>query len=340
MFALLVITSLLSSPAGQVVTGVEDSTITARIEALYLLDQHLNPLNINTTTRDGNVMLSGSVNDATQRELAEDLALGVKGVRFVDNQLIVVNTVVGEKEERSWSQRVQDRAVTAAVRARMLGTGEFKGLKIGISTINNKVTLYGVVPTEAHVESMLDIAADTKGVEEVINQLTVRRKEDAYDSVRGTGQQISDEWLESRVATAIMLNRHLKVRELDIEVDDGICMLSGTVASEEKRQLAEEVARNVQGISEVRNTITVRAPGEIKFLTPDEKAPLQVDPPAEVQPPSEPQPRVESRPLEGSEPSGSLKGSEPPASLEGSEPSEDSLSSTWPRVEEAITVTG
>ena len=58
MFALLVIASLLSSPVGQVVTGVEDSTITARIESLYLLDQHLNPLNINTTTRDGNVMIS------------------------------------------------------------------------------------------------------------------------------------------------------------------------------------------------------------------------------------------------------------------------------------------
>lgn len=320
MFALLVITSILSSPVGQVVTGVEDSTITARIESLFLLDQHLNPLNINTTTRDGNVMLSGSVNDEVQRELAEDLALGVRGVRFVDNQLVVINTVVGEKEQRSWSQRVQDRAVTAAVRSRMLGSGEFKGLKIGITTVNNVVTLFGVVPTDAHVESMIGIASNTKGVDEVVNQLTVRTKDDAYDAVRGTGQQISDEWLESRVATAIMLNRHLKLRELDIEVDDGICMLSGTVDSEEKRVLAEQVAINVQGVSEVRNTITVRALGVVISPSPGElpsgssgSEPMPSDPPAT---------------LEGSEP----LPSESPASLEGSDPPEDDFSLT-PSVE-------
>jgi osmotically-inducible protein OsmY len=322
MFALLVIASILSSPVGQVVTGVEDSTITARIESLFLLDQHLNPLNINTTTRDGNVMLSGSVNDEVQRELAEDLALGVRGVRFVDNQLVVINTVVGEKEQRSWSQRVQDRAVTAAVRSRMLGSGEFKGLKIGISTVNNVVTLFGVVPTDAHVESMIGIASNTKGVDEVVNQLTVRTKDDAYDAVRGTGQQISDEWLESRVATAIMLNRHLKLRELDIEVDDGICMLSGTVDSEEKRVLAEQVASNVQGVSEVRNTITVRALGVVVSPSPGEL-------PSGLSG-SEPMPSEPPATLEGSEP----LPSEPPASLEGSDPPEDDFSQT-PSVEAA-----
>lgn len=322
MFALLVIASLLSSPVEQVVTGVEDSTITARIEALYLMDQHLNPLNINTTTRNGHVMISGSVNDEVQRELAEDLALGVTGVRFVDNQLVVVNTVVGEKEQRTWKQRVADRAVTAAVRGRMLGSGEFKGLKIGITTVNNVVTLFGVVPTQAHVDSMMGIAADTKGVSDVVNQLTVRTKDDAYDSVRGAGQQVSDEWLESRVETAIMLNRHLNLREIDVEVDDGICMLSGTVDSEEKRVLAEDVATNIQGVSEVRNTITVRANGVV-VPRPERKKPASKK---EEQSPG----------LEGSEPSTSLEGSEPPASLEGSEPPEESAGSGLrPTVQEA-----
>lgn len=308
MFALLVIASLLSSPVEKVVTGVEDSAITARIQSLYLLDRHLNPLNINTTTRDGNVMLSGSVDDEVQRELAEDLALGVRGVRFVDNQILVIGTVIGEKERRSWSQRVQDRAVTAAVRSRMLGSGEFKGLKIGISTVNNVVTLFGVVPTEAHVESMLGVAANTKGVDEVVNQLTVRTKDDAYDVVRGTGQQISDEWLESRVATAIMLNRHLRLRELDIEVDDGICMLGGTVDSEEKRQLVEEVARNIQGITEIRNTITVRDRG------------IEISPPL-MELPSE---------RSGSSPSNAEL---PPPALEGSEPPEENIPGLAPRIE-------
>jgi len=272
MVALVLIASMLSSPSaqlaagadqvtatvGQVATSVEDSTVTARINAIYLLNKHLNPLNIVTTTRDGNVVITGTVNDEVQKELAEDLALGVRGVRFVDNQLTVINTVVGEKEQRTWRQRVADRAVSAAIKSRLLYYGEFKGLKIGISTVNNVSTLYGVVPSEAHKEAIGTIAAETQGVHGLVNDLIVRPK-DSMDPLLGVGRQISDEWLESRVATTLLLNRHIRLRELNVEVDDGICFLSGTVDSVEKQEVAADIARSIRGINEVRNLITVRA---------------------------------------------------------------------------------
>lgn len=257
MVALAVIASMISAQVEQVATDVEDTTITARIETLYLLDQHLNPLNINTTTRNGHVMITGTVNDEVERELAEDLALGVKGVRFVDNQLAVINTVVGEKEKRTWRQRIEDRSVSAAVKARLLYNGQFKGLKIGITTVNNVVSLYGVVPSEEHSEKIAYIAMETKGVREVVNDLQVRPK-DPSDPILGVGRQISDEWLESRVETAFLLNRHLSTREVDVEVDDGICILTGSVNSEEKQRVAGDIARSIQGVKDVRNHITVR----------------------------------------------------------------------------------
>ena len=111
---------------------------------------------------------------------------------------------------------------------------------------------------------------------------------------------------------------YLKLRELDIEVDDGICMLSGTVDSEEKRVLAEEVARNIQGISEVRNTITVRALGVVVTPPP-------MDLPSEGSG-SDPSP---------SAPPSSFEGSEPPSSFEGSEPPEESVPGLAPSVEAA-----
>lgn len=263
MVVLVVLASMLSAPGEQVVTSIEDSAITTQIETLYLLNEHLNPFNINTTTHSGNVMLTGSVNDEVQKELAEDLALGVKGVAFVDNRLVVINTVIGEKERRTWKQRVADRALSASVKTRLLFNGEFKGLKIGISTINSVVTLYGVVPTEEHATTMTKIAAETKGVKDVVNSLTVRRRDDAYDAVRGAGRQISDEWIESRVETAVLLNRHLSIRELDVEVDDGICILTGSVNSEAKKELAGEIASSIRGVGEVRNNIIVRDGEEV-----------------------------------------------------------------------------
>lgn len=302
MLTLIVFMSVLSAPGEQVITTIEDSTISARVNTLYLLNEHLNPLNITVKTQNGNVMLTGSVNDEVQKELAEDLALGVSGVGFVDNRLVVINTVIGEKERRTWKQRVSDRALSASVKTRLLMNGEFKGLKTGISAINGVVTLYGVVPTEEHVQSMLQVASETKGVVDVVNNLTVRRKDDSYDAVRGVGRAISDEWVESRVETAVILNRHLSIRELNVEVDDGICILTGTVNSEGKKELAGQIADSIAGVSEVRNNIIVRPGDEVELLSPSEQPDL-----------SRPADAAPATGLEGSEPreGGFLIGSEP-----------------------------
>ena len=300
MVAIVVLASLLSSTADRIITGIEDSAITTQINTLYLLNEHLNPFNITTSSLEGNVMLSGSVSDETQKQLAEDLAMSVKGVGFVDNRIIVINTVVGAKEERTWKQRMADRATSAAVKSRLLMNGEFKGLKIGVATVDGLVTLYGVVPTEEHALSMAKIAGETRGVVEVENGLTVRRKEDSYDAVRGAGRLISDEWLEVRVAKAILINRHLSIREMDVEVDDGIVILSGSVNSEEKRELAAQIADSVRGVAEVRNNILVREGGEVVEPTVKEASePNALDLPAP--------PLAGADPLEG----GLLSGSEP-----------------------------
>lgn len=314
MVVFVLLTSMLGAPIGDVATGVEDSTITARIETLYLLDQHLNPLNINTTTRNGNVVITGTVNDEVQKELAEDLALGVTGVAFVDNQLAVINTVVGEKEKRSWRQRLEDRSVSAAVKARMLYNGEFKGLKIGVTTINNIVSLYGVVPSEEHREAIAAIASETKGVRDVVNDLLVRPK-DSPDPLRSVGRKVSDEWLESRVRTAFFLNRHLSTREFDVDVIGGICILTGSVNSVEKQRVAGDIAMSIQGIREVRNHITVREGSEVvdPVPEPDESVPDE---------------GVKDEPVKDD-------GSSAPLVLEGSEPNEGAGGDT-PRHSPAI----
>ena len=41
------------------------------------------------------------------------------------------------------------------------------------------------------------------------------------DPMAGVGQNISDEWVEGRIKSAIMFNRHISIGDLDVEVDDG-----------------------------------------------------------------------------------------------------------------------
>ena len=125
-----------------------DASITAQIETTFLFNRHLSPFNINTTTSDGVVTLTGAVADEVQRELAENIAASVEAVDSVVNNITVMGTVLTERPKRTWRQRIDDMTVSASVRSRLLYNKEFKGLKIGVASELGVVSLYGVVASE------------------------------------------------------------------------------------------------------------------------------------------------------------------------------------------------
>ena len=66
-----------------------DVAITTEVNARLAKDTQLSAVRINVDTTEGQVVLNGSAPDAASRERARTLAVGVDGVRGVDNRLIV-----------------------------------------------------------------------------------------------------------------------------------------------------------------------------------------------------------------------------------------------------------
>lgn len=300
MFARVAIALILMASALTAFADLDEKTrdaaITGRIETMFLLNEHLNPFNINTNTDHGVVTLVGAVNDPVQRELAEELAASVDNVVEVRNQIVVSRETFGEKERRKFGQKVTDKTTNASVRARLIYNREFKGLQIGVETVNGVVRLYGVVKSEPQRQRIEQVTMDTRGVVDVKNELVIRDR-DPLEAPRPIGQSISDEWLEKRVETTIMLNRHLSIRELDVEVNEGIVILTGSVNSEDERALAANMAESIGGVNEVRNEITLRDPLETAAATAEPVNPVQLEgsEPDEYVP--EERPTVEARPL-------------------------------------------
>ncbi|WP_224981831.1 BON domain-containing protein [Geomonas agri] len=67
---------------------VDDSVITTRVKAAIFDELALKTFQINVTTYQGVVQLSGFVDSAENARKAGDIARGVKGVREVTNDLI------------------------------------------------------------------------------------------------------------------------------------------------------------------------------------------------------------------------------------------------------------
>lgn len=69
--------------------------------------------------------------------------------------------------------------------------------------------------------------------------------------------QISEARKEGQILGAYAINRHLSVFRLDAQVEGDEARLSGTVDSPVERELAEQIAKGVDGIVEIDNRIIV-----------------------------------------------------------------------------------
>lgn len=242
-----------------------DTALTARIETTFLFSEHLSPFNINTSTNNGVVTLSGSVRDPIQKELATELAASYEGVKDVNNIITVIPDTSDSKPKRSFRTKVEDKSIAASVKTRLLYHKKYKGYRIGARTENRIVTLTGVVDNEFQRAEIETVAFQTRGVDRVINHLTIRERPE-LKSVQDFGQQAGDEFVEKRVETSILLNRHLSLRRIDVEADNGVVILTGVVDSEPEKRLAESIANNILGVQKVRNDIVVK--GLIQTETP------------------------------------------------------------------------
>lgn len=68
---------------------IDDATITTQVKARFAEDPVVSAMAINVETLKGVVQLSGFAKTAAEREKAQSIAAGVKGVARVDNAILV-----------------------------------------------------------------------------------------------------------------------------------------------------------------------------------------------------------------------------------------------------------
>lgn len=78
-----------ASPSRSAGQTIDDATLTAKVKSQLLASPEVSGLNVNVTTYDGQVQLSGYVNSPEQRRQAEQIAKSIEGVKSVSNDLIV-----------------------------------------------------------------------------------------------------------------------------------------------------------------------------------------------------------------------------------------------------------
>jgi len=66
-----------------------------------------------------------------------------------------------------------------------------------------------------------------------------------------------DAWIDGKVEATLLFNGNLNSFEIDTKVNMGVVTLSGTVDTQVDRKLAGELAKDIDGVREVNNELSV-----------------------------------------------------------------------------------
>jgi osmotically-inducible protein OsmY len=75
---------------------------------------------------------------------------------------------------------------------------------------------------------------------------------------RSTGQYVDDSTIANKVKVALVGDKDVKGSQVQVEVFKGVVQLSGFVDTAGQAQKAVQIARNVDGVKEVKNSLVVK----------------------------------------------------------------------------------
>lgn len=113
---------------------------------------------------------------------------------------------------------------------------------------NGVVTLTGTVADASHKSLAQDTVEGLPGVKSVDNQLVIKTE---------SPPEYSDAWIAWKVKSTLLFHRNVSATGTEVSVADGVVTLRGEAANAAEKELTAEYAGDIDGVKEVKNTMTV-----------------------------------------------------------------------------------
>ena len=160
-------------------------------------------------------------------------------------KLVFSRTLVTSAPLRA--SETDDRIESSAKKSHVFKT-HLKDDAITLRSKDGIVTLRGTVAESSHKSLAQDTVESLPGVTSVDNRLKVKGESPA---------EHSDGWLSTKVKTALLFHRNVRASGTDVYVKDGVVSLRGEASSLAQKELTTEYAKDVEGVKEVKNEMTI-----------------------------------------------------------------------------------
>jgi len=240
-FFLLVVNTLVQ--ASEMDDRIESSAKKSYVFKTYLKDD-----SIKIESKDGNVILTGTIKEISHKELAQETVASLPGVKNVDNQL-VFNEKLPDENSDAW--------IVLKVKTTLFFHRSVRAFKTEVFSKDGVVTLKGEATSLAQKDLTGEYAKDVAGVKEVNNNITIVK--DPKASEQTFSEEIDDASITAQVKMALLSHRSTSALKTKVETTKGVVTLNGIASSDAEKSLVTKLASDIIGVKSVINNMTIES---------------------------------------------------------------------------------
>ena len=182
LFKLILINLLLNSCVGSSSVGVfgsgvsvafdprtvgmqiDDSIMQKNLMGRLALTEKKYLISLGVKVLDGNIFLSGKVDEPEEKLKITKLAWETKGVRSVKSAINI-------KGQTNFKNTAKDILITSQLRTAMIFNKSIKASNYNIDTINGKTYIFGIAITKDEKKAVINETKNIYGLQEVISSI-------------------------------------------------------------------------------------------------------------------------------------------------------------------------
>jgi len=159
-----------------------------------------------------------------------------------------------------------DAGLTTKVKAKLAADDTVKANDLNVDTKDKVVTLTGTVDSQMAEDRALELARQTEGVASVVDNITVGSPaattgegvaSEMKDAAGDMKEAATDAGITTAVKAKLLADSDVGGLKIDVDTQNGVVTLSGTVKTQAERTQAMKLAQETSGVSRVEDHLTV-----------------------------------------------------------------------------------
>ena len=147
---------------------------------------------------------------------------------------------------------IDDSILTTRIKSALLEDGDIKSFEFQVETRKGEVMLSGFVDNAVQMERAVTLTRAIEGVKAVDNKVSLK------SGTTTVGNKVDDSVITTRVKAALLADSTIKSLDITVVTRKTEVKLSGFVNNQVQIDRALEVARGIEGVTQVSNDMSIK----------------------------------------------------------------------------------